>query len=109
MGYSTCGRHPKRRCCWRCDRCPECDADTGRLGKGDYCRDCQQKCEAEGYVWSDWYENYHRPAYIIKMAEKLKAENYQNPIPQSDINRARRAILERQCDNLFTTEGRSAE
>ena len=57
MGYVTCGTH-NVRCCWRCDRCPKCEPETGRIGRGDYCKDCTAKLKAEGFVWSDYYRDY---------------------------------------------------
>ncbi len=62
MGYTTCGIHTRRRCCWRCDRCPSCSLSTGRLLRGDYCRRCTDELKAAGYVWSDYYKNYVTPA-----------------------------------------------
>lgn len=57
MGYTTCGLH-RRRTCWRCDRCPTCEPKTGRLGKGDYCKACSSALLGNGYVWSNYCQNY---------------------------------------------------
>ena len=72
MGYVTCGKHGCR-CCWSCDRCPKCEPETGRIGRGDYCKDCKVKLLASGHVWSDYYKNYV-PAETAKLAEKRQAE-----------------------------------
>lgn len=71
MGYVTCGAHGRRapRCCWRCDGCPKCNPEMGRLLKGDYCRACTEKNKAEGLVWSDYYANW------VKPEEKAAVEN----------------------------------
>lgn len=61
MGYVTCGIHPRQRCCWRCDRCPKCEPQMGRLRRGDYCADCTAKNKAEGLVWSDYCKNWIKP------------------------------------------------
>jgi len=60
MGHINCGTH-ERRCCWRCDRCPTCEPDTGRLLRGDYCWDCTAKFKAEGCVWSSYSRNWVKP------------------------------------------------
>lgn len=57
MGRCTCGLHGVI-CCWRCDRCPKCQPETGPIGRGDYCADCRKKCLAEGLVWSEYFQNY---------------------------------------------------
>ena len=72
MGYATCGLH-KRRVCWRCDRCPTCDPDTGRLLRGDYCRRCTEALKAQGYVWSDYCKDYVE----ADVASKFRGTNLQ--------------------------------
>lgn len=67
MGYVTCGIHPRARCCWRCDRCPECEPETGRLLRGDYCRRCIADLKARGYVWSHYAQNYVEPGQGVKL------------------------------------------
>jgi hypothetical protein len=57
VGYVTCGNHGCR-CCWGCDRCPKCDPETGKIGKGDYCEACRVKLLASGHVWSAYFQNY---------------------------------------------------
>jgi hypothetical protein len=52
-------RAPK--CCWRCDKCPTCQPEIGRLLKGDYCKACTEKMKAEGLVWSTYYMNWVKP------------------------------------------------
>lgn len=61
MGFVTCGIHSRRRCCWRCDRCPACNPSVGRLTKGDYCAKCVREMKAAGAVWSDYLQNYEMP------------------------------------------------
>ena len=66
-GYSTCPgakNHPhlhtdEIRVCWYCDRCP--NAHNFKLGKGDYCPDCAKEVQAEGLVYSDFYDDYVSP------------------------------------------------
>ena len=60
MGMVTCGIHPRNRCCWRCDRCPRCEPETGRLLRGDYCRSCTEKFKAEGCTWDSYSRTYIR-------------------------------------------------
>ncbi len=57
MGRVTCGRHGCV-CCWGCDRCPKCEPETGKIGRGDYCKACRIKLLSSGHVWSDYYQNY---------------------------------------------------
>lgn len=72
MGYATCGLH-QRRVCWRCDRCPTCDPDTGRLLRGGYCRRCTETLKAEGFVWSEFSKNYVEAG----VANKFRGTNLQ--------------------------------
>lgn len=60
MGVVRCGRHG-RKCCWRCDRCPTCEPEMGRLLRGDYCKACTAKFKAEGAVWSNYCTNWVTP------------------------------------------------
>jgi hypothetical protein len=69
MGYVTCGVHGVR-CCWSCDRCPKCEPETGKIGRGDYCNDCKVKLVSSGHVWSDYYQNY------VPRDAQAKAEEY---------------------------------
>lgn len=70
MGIVRCGMHrgagPK--CCWRCDRCPSCDPKVGRLLRGDYCKECTDKFKAEGFIWSDYYQNWISPKEQAEVA-----------------------------------------
>lgn len=64
MGVVRCGGHGRRngpKCCWRCDRCPSCNPEMGRLLRGDYCRECTEKNKAEGLVWSENHKNWVTP------------------------------------------------
>jgi hypothetical protein len=71
MGVVRCGVHGVK-CCWRCDRCPRCEAEDHpqakpwKLQKGDYCPDCVKKNLADGYVWSEFYQNYVEPELKIR-------------------------------------------
>jgi len=72
MGYVTCQgdrglgpTHRERRCCWRCDRCPTCQPETGRLYPGDYCRDCVKALKTKGAVWSEYREDYVLPDMMV--------------------------------------------
>jgi hypothetical protein len=65
MGHVTCGIHRASRCCWRCDRCPSCNEEVGRLLRGDYCRRCVGEMKGEGLAWSEYYQDYiqlHEPS-----------------------------------------------
>lgn len=66
MGFVTCGMHGGGRgprCCWRCDHCPKCHPEMGRLLRGDYCKACTAKNKAEGMVWSEYYKNWVKPEH----------------------------------------------
>jgi hypothetical protein len=65
MGRVYCGIH-NRLCCWACDRCPTCTPELGRIGRGDYCRECTLKLRAKGYVWSDYSGDYVLPELAIQ-------------------------------------------
>lgn len=56
MGYVTCGEHPRRRCCWSCDKCPVCDGV--KILRGDYCEACTAKIKAAGGIWSEFHQDY---------------------------------------------------
>ena len=60
MGHVTCGKHGCL-CCWNCDRCPQCQPETGKLLRGEYCHDCTEKFKASGMVWSTYYQNWIKP------------------------------------------------
>jgi len=60
MGHVSCGRHGCR-CCWKCDRCPRCEPDTGKLLRGDYCRRCTDELRARGFVWSAYFQDWVEP------------------------------------------------
>lgn len=64
MGHVRCGLHGLR-CCWRCDRCPRCDPETGRLGRGDYCRDCVKAMKLKGYTWNEYSGDYRPPDVML--------------------------------------------
>jgi hypothetical protein len=57
MGRVSCGTHGCY-CCWGCDRCPKCQPETGKIGRGDYCKSCRERAVAQGFVWSDYFQNY---------------------------------------------------
>ncbi len=71
MGFVTCGNHPRQRCCWRCDQCPKCTPELGRLTKGDYCRGCVRELRAAGFVWSEHLQNYEPPTLKTETPSEL--------------------------------------
>lgn len=73
MGVVRCGTHGVK-CCWRCDRCPTCKPETGKLKRGDYCADCTAKNKAEGLVWSESHKNWVTPKMKADFAEYLAQE-----------------------------------
>ena len=73
MGYTTCGLH-RRRTCWRCDRCPTCQPETGRLLRGDYCRQCTDELTAAGFVWSKYHQNFIEQSARPYLADLFKPE-----------------------------------
>ena len=60
MGVVRCGNH-NRICCWRCDGCPSCKPEMGKLLRGHYCKACTAKNKAEGLVWSENHKNWVEP------------------------------------------------
>lgn len=79
MGFVTCGTH-KRRCCWRCDKCPACEGTFKRVGRGDYCPDCTAWMKANGYVWSEYYKDYVSPKEDTEEGGQRKLDNFKAAI-----------------------------
>lgn len=90
MSATTCHKHKKEiRCCWNCERCPKCEGF--KLQKGDYCPDCTIRIINQGYIWSDYYNDYVKPDEVNKDILERERKHVQ-PV-QGDLFAAQRVLL----------------